>query len=117
MGMVLLVAITRANPIAVPASVSLCQSAKIELTIYSSGEEVKINPMITHCLAAPNCETYGTEDGTLIRFKDGHEPGTDTYSNMTRELAKRDDYHTDVTFGTNSMNYGTTLPQDALAHL
>ena len=28
------------------------------------------------CIAAPNCETYQSDQGTKIRFRAGHEPGS-----------------------------------------
>ena len=59
------------------------------------------------CHAAPNCETYETSRGLAIRFVQGREPGSDWYKN-NHALTKRDDSPvTHVTYGKNSLNYGS----------
>ena len=60
------------------------------------------------CAAAPNCETYETSKGTIIRFKEGHEPGTPAYENNPK-LSARDDggVTTIVTYGDASIQYGS----------
>lgn len=59
------------------------------------------------CNAAPNCETYETSRGLKIRFISGMKPGSDWYKNNFA-LTKRDDSPvTHVTYGRNSLNYGS----------
>lgn len=77
--------------------------------------------VLSNCEAAPNCETYDTSQGLMIRFKANMEPGSDDWNsrfpNATehRVLIKRNT-QTHVTFGSTSISYGTTNPCDALHH-
>lgn len=79
--------------------------------------------VVSLCAVAENCETYDTADGLKIRFKAGMEPGSEDYNarfpNATtskRQVLVKRDTKTHVTFGSTSINYGTTNPSDALHH-
>ena len=90
-------------------------------TATAQTESLHHPDVLAACEAAPNCETYDTPQGLMIRFKSGMEPGTKDYEtrfpNTTehRTLIKRDT-QSHVTFGSTSINYGTTNPCDALHH-
>ncbi|KAI5802763.1 hypothetical protein FPQ18DRAFT_370003 [Pyronema domesticum] len=53
---------------------------------------------------APNCETYETDKGTMIRFVAGMEPGSAHHKRMVERATNGD--HTHVTFGDGNINYG-----------
>ena len=86
------------------------------------------------CIKAPNCETYETEHGTMIRFVAGEEPGS---ANYRKRFGKNDtmtaptsvgapsvnegsptafdgSLHTNVDLGQISIPYGSTRPYDAI---
>ncbi|KAF8249104.1 hypothetical protein K440DRAFT_622487 [Wilcoxina mikolae CBS 423.85] len=69
---------------------------------------------LEQCKSAPNCETYETHYGTMIRFKPGMEPGTEVHKRFLSSsegdaLSKRDDTdNTRVTVGDGTVNYGST---------
>ncbi|KAL6718669.1 hypothetical protein ACLMJK_002903 [Lecanora helva] len=58
------------------------------------------------CESADNCETYESSSGTMIRFKEGMEPGSEAFKAMNAHSKRDDGYHTHVTFGDSSINYG-----------
>lgn len=85
------------------------------------------------CIGATNCDVYDTAHGAMIRFVPGMEPGSQDYqerfANGTAPLSKTirpfsppanrqvQGIHSIVTFGDNSINYGTINPSDAVHHL
>lgn len=76
---------------------------------------------IAQCDAAPNCETYDTPHGKKIRFKTGMEPGSTDYaarfpnSTVNAVIEKRNT-QTHVTYGSDTILYGTVNPCDVLHH-
>jgi hypothetical protein len=93
------------------------------------------NRTLLACIAAPNCETYETYDGTRIRFKPGHEPGSthfqSRFANKSQSsspivdvapvmsgLLGFDGYmHTNVDMGDQRVNYGWKNPTDVVHEL
>jgi len=78
--------------------------------------------ILAACEEAANCETYTNAQGfESIQFKPSIKPSSANYKsrfpNSTEHgtIVKRYS-HSHFTYGTNSINYGTTSAQDALAH-
>ncbi|KAL2070146.1 hypothetical protein VTL71DRAFT_14826 [Oculimacula yallundae] len=105
--------------------ISLALAISVAMKASAAAPETKRSlhhpDVLGQCEDAPNCETYETENGLMLRFKAGMEPGSADYNERFpntaehRTLIKRDT-RTHVTFGSTSMNYGTTNQCDALHH-
>lgn len=96
-----------ASPLLTPRSSSNTPRSSPNITSLHAPQVLSI------CDAAPNCETYPGPHGTAIRFIAGKEPGSAWYTtHVSTPLSKRDassgdGINTYVTYGGDSLNYGS----------